>query len=357
MTVQSAPDEARLQEFMGRIIGYLTGAAAVYGILLGDELGIYRALVADGPMTADALADKLACNRRLVREWLDGQAAARLVNYDAVVDSYDVSPEAAMALSDDSSPVFVARGMNGFATFFLDFEKIVAAFRTNGALPWAEHHPRLFDGTEWFFRTGYRANLTTAWLPALEGVERKLQAGARVADIGCGHGASVIVMADAYPNSELWGFDFHQPSIDVARERAVDAGVSGRTHFELATAKSYPGTYDLICFFDCLHDMGDPVGIARYARKHLAPGGTLMLVEPYALDGRAANIESNPMAPALYLASSAVCTPNSLSQEVGLGLGAQAGEARLREVFQEAGYTHFRRATETPINFIFEARA
>ncbi|HEY1292375.1 MAG TPA: class I SAM-dependent methyltransferase [Chloroflexota bacterium] len=357
MTVQVEPDQATLEEFMGRVIGYLTGAAAVYGILLGDELGLYRGLVEAGPMSADALAAKVGCNPRLIREWLDGQAAAKLVRYDAVTDSYNMSPEAAMALSDDSSPVFVARGMNGFATFFLDFDKLVAAYRSNGALPWAEHHPRLFAGTEWFFRTGYRAHLTTAWLPALEGIEAKLQGGARVADIGCGHGASVIVMADSYPRSEVWGFDFHQPSIDTARERAAAAHLSDRAHFEVATAKSYPGAYDLICFFDCLHDMGDPVGIARYAREHLTPGGTVMLVEPYAVDGRAANIETNPMATALYLASSAVCTPNSLSQEVGLGIGAQAGEARLREVFQQAGYSHFRRATETPINLIFEARA
>jgi hypothetical protein len=246
MTVQVEPDQATLEEFMGRVIGYLTGAAAVYGILLGDELGLYRGLVEAGPMSADALAAKVGCNPRLIREWLDGQAAAKLVRYDAVTDSYNMSPEAAMALSDDSSPVFVARGMNGFATFFLDFDKLVAAYRSNGALPWAEHHPRLFAGTEWFFRTGYRAHLTTAWLPALEGIEAKLQGGARVADIGCGHGASVIVMADSYPRSEVWGFDFHQPSIDTARERAAAAHLSDRAHFEVATAKSYPGAYDLI---------------------------------------------------------------------------------------------------------------
>lgn len=357
MTVHVEPDQAKLQEFMGLLIGQMTGAAAVFGILLGDELGLYRALVGSGPLSADVLADATGCNRRLVREWLDGQAATKLVSYDALTDSYQLSPEAALALADDSSPVFVARGMNGFATFFLDFDKIVAAYRSNGALRWADHHPRLFDGTEWFFRTGYRAYLTTSWLPALEGVDTKLQSGARVADVGCGHGASVVVMADAYPNSEFWGFDFHQPSIDVARQRAADAGVSERTHFEVATAKSYSGAFDVICFFDCLHDMGDPVGIARYALEHLAPGGTVMLVEPFAVDGRQANLESNPMAGLLYLASSAVCTPNSLSQEVGLGIGAQAGEARLREVFEEAGFRRFRRATETPINLILEARA
>jgi 2-polyprenyl-3-methyl-5-hydroxy-6-metoxy-1,4-benzoquinol methylase len=310
-----------------------------------------------GALTADALADQTACNRRLIREWLDGQAATKLLSYDALTDTYQISPEAAMALADDTSPVFVARGMNGLATFFLDFDKIAAAYRSNGALPWADHHPRLFEGTEWFFRTGYRAYLTTSWLPALDGVEAKLRTGARVADVGCGHGASVVVMASAYPDSEFWGFDFHQPSIDVSRKRAVDAGVSEQTHFEVATAKSYAGTFDLICFFDCLHDMGDPVGTARYAREHLAPGGTVMLVEPFAVDGREANLASNPMAGLLYLASSAVCTPNSLSQEVGLGIGAQAGEGRLRVIFQEAGFTQFRRAAETPLNLILEAKA
>jgi 2-polyprenyl-3-methyl-5-hydroxy-6-metoxy-1,4-benzoquinol methylase len=305
---------------------------------------------------ADALADRTRTNRRLVREWLDGQAAGHLVRYDAVADVYGLSPEAAMALADDSSPVFVSRGMNALTAFFVDLDKILGAFKGNGGLGWADHDPRMFAGTEWFFRTGYRAYLATTWLPALDGVVAKLQSGARVADVGCGHGASVVVMAEAYPNSEVSGFDFHQQSIDVARERAAEAGVSERTHFEVATAKGYAGSFDLICFFDCLHDMGDPVGIARYAREHLAPGGTVMLVEPYAVEGRAANIESNPMAALLYMASSAICTPNSLSQEVGLGLGAQAGEARLAEVFREAGFSQFRRATETPLNLILEAR-
>jgi cyclopropane fatty-acyl-phospholipid synthase-like methyltransferase len=194
------------------------------------------------------------------------------------------------------------------------------------------------------------------WIPALDGVQAKLEAGARVADVGCGHGASVVVMADAYPNSRFWGFDYHQPSIEIARERAAEAGVADRTAFEIASAKEYPGSYDLICFFDCLHDMGDPVGTAAYAREHLAPDGTVLLVEPFALDGREANIAGNPMAALMYTASSAVCTPNSLSQEVGLGLGAQAGEARLRAVFEEAGYSQFRRATETPVNLILEAK-
>jgi 2-polyprenyl-3-methyl-5-hydroxy-6-metoxy-1,4-benzoquinol methylase len=291
-----------------------------------------------------------------VREWLDGQAASGLVGYDAVADTYSLSAEAAMALADDTSPVFTARAMNAFASMFKDIDKIKAAFLGDGALSWADHDPCLFKGTEWFFRTGYRAYLPGDWIPALDGVDAKLAAGASVADVGCGHGASVVVMAEAYPNSRFTGFDSHEPSIGAARQRASEAGVDGRARFEVATAKGYPGTYDLICFFDCLHDMGDPVGIARHAREHLDPDGTVLLVEPFALDTRADNIASNPMAALLYTASSVVCTPNSLSQEVGLGLGGQAGEAQLRKVFTQAGFGRFRRAAETPLNLILEAR-
>jgi SAM-dependent methyltransferase len=246
--------------------------------------------------------------------------------------------------------------MNAFGSMFIDLNKIAAAYRGDGALSWGDHHPCLFSGTEWFFRTGYRAMLATTWIPALEGVEAKLQAGAKVADVGCGHGASVVVMAQAYPSSLFWGFDYHEPSIMTSQKRSAEAGLSDRTSFAVATAKSYDGTFDLICFFDCLHDMGDPVGNARYAREHLNPDGTVLLVEPFALDGRPANLAGNPMAALLYTASSSICTPNSLSQEVGLGLGAQAGENRLRQVFDEAGYTRFRRAAETPLNLILEAR-
>jgi 2-polyprenyl-3-methyl-5-hydroxy-6-metoxy-1,4-benzoquinol methylase len=279
-----------------------------------------------------------------------------LVQYDAEADRYSLSAEAAMALADDDSPVFVARGMNTLGSMWMDMEKLKAAFTGDGALAWGDHHSCLFKGTEWFFRTGYRAHLPAEWIPALEGVEDKLAAGARVADIGCGHGASVVAMAEAYPGSQFWGFDFHGPSIETARERAEEAGVGERSTFEVAGAKEYPGSYDLICFFDCLHDMGDPVGIATYAREHLDSDGTVLLVEPFALDGRTENVQNNPMAPLLYTASTAICTPNSLSQEVGLGLGAQAGEARLRAVFEEAGFSRFRRASETPLNLILEGR-
>jgi 2-polyprenyl-3-methyl-5-hydroxy-6-metoxy-1,4-benzoquinol methylase len=352
----SVVDEARLEEFMGRMVGYMTGGAACLGIWLGDDLGLYEALSESGPSSAEEVAEDSGCNPRLVREWLDGQTAAGLVEYDPDSDRYSLSPEAAMALADDSSPVFTARAMNAFGSMFMDFEKIKAAFRGTGGLAWGDHHPCLFKGTEWFFRTGYRVHLPGEWIPALDGVADKLNAGARVADVGCGHGASVVVMAQAYPSSEFFGFDYHAPSIETARQRAAEAGVADRASFEVAGATDYPGSYDLICFFDCLHDMGDPVGVAAYAREHLRPDGTVLLVEPFALDGRETNLSGNPMAALLYTASSVICTPNSLSQEVGLGLGAQAGEARLRAVFEEAGFGRFRRAAETPLNLILEAR-
>ncbi|HLW66476.1 MAG TPA: class I SAM-dependent methyltransferase [Gemmataceae bacterium] len=350
-------DQGKLEAFMGKMIDNMTGATLCCSIWLGDELGFYRELAGSGPRTADSVAAKTKCNARLVREWLDSQAAGGLISFDASADTYELSPEAALALADDTSPVFVARAMNALGSMFFDMQKVAAAFRSNGALSWGEHHPCLFCGTEWFFRTGYRAYLTNQWIPALDGVEAKLKAGAKVADVGCGHGASVVVMANAYPKSTICGFDFHPPSIETARRRAEEAGVSGRTKFEVSTAATFPGQYDLICFFDCLHDMGDPVGVARHAREHLAPGGTVLLVEPFALDGRPRNIAENPMAALMYVASAIICTPNSLSQEVGLALGAQAGEARLRKVFEDAGYKHFRRAAQTPLNLILEARA
>ena len=349
-------DEAALGELMGRMVGNMSGGAVCLGIWLGDELGLYRVLAGAGAMTADEIAGKAGCNPRLVREWIDGQAAAGLVAYDAKADRYEMSPEQAMVLADEDSPTFVARAMNAFGSLFKDFEKIADAYRGDGAMAWGDHHPCLFSGTEWFFRTGYRAELPS-WIGALEGVAAKLESGATVADVGCGHGASAVVMAKAFPNARITGFDYHAPSIETSRARAEEAGVAAQTTFEVADAKSYPGSFDLICFFDCLHDMGDPVGIARYAREHLAPGGTVLLVEPFALDDRVVNMTENPMAALLYTASATVCTPNSLSQEVKLGLGAQAGEPKLRKVFEEAGFTHFRRAAETPMNLILEARA
>jgi methylase of polypeptide subunit release factors len=312
---------------MGKMIGHMTGTAICYSIWLGDELGLYRELADSGPRTADSVAEKTGCHARLVREWLDGQAAGGLVAYDADSDTYELHSEAAMALSDDSSPVFVARAMNTFGSMFIDMQKTAAAFRGDGALSWGDHHPCLFSGTEWFFRTGYRAYLTNSWIPALEGVEEKLKAGAHVADVGCGHGASLVAMATVYQNSKFFGFDFHAPSIETCVKRAHEAGVSQRAQFKVATATTYSGKFDLICFF-----------------------------EPFALDPRPKNIAENPMASLFYVASSCICAPNSLSQEGGFALGAQAGETKLREVFKEAGFSYFKRAAQTPTNLVIEVR-
>jgi hypothetical protein len=348
-------DESRLEAFMGQMVGHMTGAALCAGVWLGDELGLYRALAAADGLTADDLASTTGCNARLVREWLDSQTAGGLIEYDAMADRYAVSPEGAMALADDTSPVFVARAMNAIGAIFMDVPKVADAFRGTGALAWGDHHPCLFSGTEWFFRTGYRAELPS-WIDALDGVAATLEAGGRVADVGCGHGASAIVLAEAFPNASIVGFDFHEPSIETSRLRAKEAGVADRTTFEVADARGYEGTFDLICFFDCLHDMGDPVGIARYAREHLSENGTVLLVEPFALDDRIENLVANPMAALLYTASATVCTPNSLSQEVGRGLGAQAGAATLAGVLAEAGFTRVRTAATTGMNLILEVR-
>jgi 2-polyprenyl-3-methyl-5-hydroxy-6-metoxy-1,4-benzoquinol methylase len=349
-------DQMGLEALMGQMMGHMTGSALCFGVWLGDELGLYSAMAGAGPLQADEVAAATDCHPRLVREWLDGQAAGGLIAYDSPTDSYRLSPEAAMALADDESPVFVARGMNTLRALYIDLDKVADAFRSDGALSWGDHHPCLFSGVEWFFRTGYRAMLTTEWIPALDGVHDKLVAGARVADIGCGHGASAVVIAEAYRDSHVYGFDLHEPSIETADVRAEESGVADRTTFEVADAKGYEGPFDLICFFDCLHDLGDPVGAARHARTQLDRDGTVLVVEPFAMDGRAANLAQNPAAALLYHGSTAACTPNSLSQEVGLGLGAQAGEARLRQVFEEAGYSRFRRAAETPLNLILEAK-
>jgi SAM-dependent methyltransferase len=284
---------------------------------------------------------------------LSAQAAAGYVEHADGL--FRLPPEQAMAFANQDSPVYVAGGVVVLASMFLDKDKIIRAMRGDGALPWGDHHPCMFLGTERFFRPGYRANLVSSWLPALDGVVDKLQNGAKVADIGCGHGASTILMAQAFPKSRFFGFDSHQASIDTARQRAHQASVGDRIVFGEATAKNYEERdFDLVCFFDCLHDMGDPVGAARHAREALKPGGAVLLVEPYANDRLEDNL--NPLGRMFYAASTFVCTPNSLSQEVGRGLGAQAGEQRLRDVFTDAGFHHFRRAAETPFNLIFEAR-
>jgi SAM-dependent methyltransferase len=346
-------DEAKLHEFMGKLVTDMGGAAMTACIILGEELGLYRAMADSLPITPEALAARTGCNARLIREWLCAHAASGYVEH--ADGRFRLPPEQALALAEEDSPVFVAGGAMVLASLFLDKDKLVAAMRGDGAVAWGEHHPCMFRGTERFFRPGYRAHLAPEWLPALEGVVPKLESGATVADVGCGHGASTVIMAQAHPASRFFGFDYHAPSIATATQRAAEGGVADRVTFAQATAKDYPShDYDLICFFDCLHDMGDPVGAARHALQTLKPDGTVLLVEPFAGDHLDEN--ASPIGRMFYAASTFVCTPNSLSQEVGLGLGAQAGEARLRHVFMEAGFTRFRRATETPFNLILEAR-
>lgn len=343
-------DEVKLQEFMGRLVGDMGGAAMLATVILGEELGLYRAMADGVPVSAEQLAAKTRTHPRLILEWLSAQAASGYVElHDGM---FRLPPEQAMALADVDSPVFVAGGATVLASMFFDKDKLVQAFRGDGAVSWGEHHHCLFSGTEAFFRPGYRANLTTSWLPALEGVVPKLERGAKVADVGCGHGASTVVMARAYPNSQFFGYDFHQPSIDTAKKRGSE---TPNAQFARAAAKDFAERdFDLICFFDCLHDMGDPIGAARHALQALKPDGTVLLVEPFAGD----TLEHNrtPVGRIFYVGSTFICTPNSLSQEVGLALGAQAGETRLRDVFMEAGFRSFRRAAETPFNLILEAR-
>lgn len=346
-------DEAKLQDFMGKLVNDMGAAALLANLILGDELGLYRAMADSQFITPEQLADKTGCNARLLREWLSAQAASGYMEHHT--GQFRLPEEQAMALAIEDSPVYAAGGASVIAALYHDKDKLVAAMRGDGALPWGDHHPCMFSGTERFFRPGYRANLVSQWLPTLTGVVDKLTAGAKVADVGCGHGASTVIMAQAFPASRFIGYDYHAPSITVASQRASEAGVSERAQFVKASAKDFPEhDYDLICYFDCLHDMGDPVGAARHAYKALKADGSVLLVEPYAGDSLDANC--TPVGRLFYAASTFICTPNSLSQEVGLGLGALAGEARLRAVFEEAGFRQFRRATQTPFNLILEAR-
>jgi 2-polyprenyl-3-methyl-5-hydroxy-6-metoxy-1,4-benzoquinol methylase len=349
-------DEQKLQEFMGTFLGDLGGATSVLMVCLGEELGLYEAMDGAGPMTPASLAGSTRCNERLVQEWLDQQASAGYVVYDATAGSYALPPEQAMALARRQSPVFMAAGMAVTASMFEDLDKVAAAFRGDGGLAWGDHSALLYRGVAEFFRPGYQHHLTDEWIPGLSGVTDVLASGGQIADVGCGHGISAIVMAQAYEQTEIHGFDCHPASIEAAREGADTAGVSDRVHFHVADADTYRGEFDLICFFDCLHDMGDPVGIAEHTKDQLTPGGTVMLIEPFAHGDKAVN-HKLPSAKVFYGGSTMLCAPNSLSQPVGRALGAQCGEPGMATVFGEAGYSHFRRAAETPFNIVYEARA
>ncbi|MGR9194551.1 class I SAM-dependent methyltransferase [Rhizobium leguminosarum] len=350
------PDMQKLDALVGRLVGDVGAAMSGALVVLGDQVGIFKAMADGTPMSVQDLAAKTGIKERYLREWLSAQAAADYVAYDEKTDRFSLTPEQAMVFAEENSPAFFVGAFEVVQSMWMDEPKIADAFRTGKGLGWHEHSTCLFRGTERFFRPGYNSHLVNEWIPALAGVEAKLKAGASVADVGCGHGASTILMAQAYPASRFTGFDYHGPSIERAKAAAKDAGVADRVTFQQGSAAEFPGRgYDMVAMFDCLHDMGDPVGAGRHVKETLGPNGTWLIVEPFANDHLKDNL--NPVGRVYYGASTMICTPASLSQEVGLGLGAQAGEMKLRKVALDAGFTHFRRATETPFNMVFEVRA
>jgi len=344
----------KLDAFLGRMLGELGAAINVPLMLIGDRLGLFRAMHGAGPVTAGELAQKTGTDERYVKEWLSAMAAGAIVDYDPSSGAFHLPEEHAFALAVEDSPANLQGAFSVISSTYYDWERIAAAYRTGEGVGWHEHHHTLFQGTDRFFRPGYRANLVQSWIPSLNGVQDRLANGAKAADIGCGFGSSTILMAEAYPQSQFFGFDYHDSSIEAARREADRAGVSNRVFFDVASAKAFPGeNYDFITVFDCLHDMGDPVGAAAHIRRALKPDGVFMIVEPFAGDRLEDNL--NPVGRMFYSASAMICTPGSRAQEVGACLGAQAGEARLRAVAEQAGFSRFRRAAQTPFNLIFEA--
>ncbi|MFS2174606.1 class I SAM-dependent methyltransferase [Rhizobium pisi] len=350
------PDMQKLDSLVGRLVGDVGAAMSGALVVLGDKVGLFKAMADGTPLSVEQLAAKTGVKERYLREWLSAQAAADYVTYDEKTDRFSLTPEQAMVFAEENSPAFFVGAFEVVQSMWMDEPKVTEAFRTGKGLGWHEHSACLFRGTERFFRPGYNSHLINEWIPALAGMDDKLKAGANVADVGCGHGASTILMAQAYPASHFTGFDYHGPSIERAKAAAKEAGVADRVTFEQGRASEFPGRgYDMVAMFDCLHDMGDPVGAGRHVKETLAPNGTWLIVEPFAHDHLKDNL--NPVGRVYYGASTMICTPASLSQEVGLGLGAQAGEMKLRKVALDAGFTHFRRATETPFNMVFEVRA
>lgn len=348
-------DQTKLESFVMRAVGDLSSAYGGVMVSLGNKLGLYKAMAGVGPISAEELASRAGCAARYVREWLNAQAAGGYVDFHAVSDTYELSPEQALVLADEDSPLFIPHAWQVPASMWFDEEKTLEAFRTGQGVAWGEHDARLQCGVAAFYRNGYRASLVTQWLPALDGIVEQLEEGIAVADVGCGHGHSTVLMAKAFPRSRFHGFDAHPASIDEARRNAARAGLGAGVSFEVARAVDYPDEhYGLICFFDCLHDMGDPVAAARYAARVLAPDGTVMLVEPFAHDRVEQNL--SPVGRMYYAASTTICCAHAISEGGELVLGAQAGEARLAKVFRDAGFSRFRRAAETPFNLILEVR-
>jgi SAM-dependent methyltransferase len=354
-TIEQAPlDMEKLEAFVFRAVDEVGATLNTALVVMGDRLGLYRALAGAGPLTPGELAERTGTAERYVREWLNAQAAGGYVEYDPESGRYTLPPEQALALTDSESPAYLPGFFQIALGSVVDSPRIADAAQSGEGVGWHQHNHDVFEGCERFFRPGYNANLLTAWLPALDGVVEKLERGAIVADVGCGHGSSTILMAKAFPNSTFSGSDYHDGSIETARQRAEEADTDNAT-FEVAPAAGFSGTkYDFVTMFDCLHDMGDPVGAARHVREAIADDGTWMIVEPRAGDRIEENL--NPVGRAYYGFSTLLCTPASLSQDVGLALGAQAGEARIRDVVLSGGFTRFRRAAETPFNLVFEVR-
>jgi SAM-dependent methyltransferase len=354
-------DEAKLKDFMGKVVNDLGATSSTVLAIIGSKLGLYKAMADSKPVTPAELASRTGTTERYVREWLANQAAGGYISYDPNTTKYTLPPEQAMALANENSPVFALGGFQATMAFFRDEPKITEAFRTGKGVDWGDHDPNLYEGTERFYKPNYIANIVSSWIPSLDGgkVQEKLKGGgANVADVGCGHGISTILMAKAYPNSKFIGFDYHKPSIEVARKRAKEEGLSeDRITFEVASSTDFPSKdgegYDLIAYFDCLHDMGDPSGAASHVLKTLKPDGTWMIVEPFANDKVEDNL--NPIGRMFYAASSLVCVPASLAHN-GPALGAQAGERRISELVKAAGFKHFKRATQTPFILIYEAK-
>jgi 2-polyprenyl-3-methyl-5-hydroxy-6-metoxy-1,4-benzoquinol methylase len=355
MDASTPAEQDKLMAFALRTINDIAAGYTGVMVSLGSKLGLYKALAGAGPLSAAEVAARSGCAERYVREWLNAQVASSYVQYHAVSDTYELSPEQASVLADDESPFFIPHAWNVPASMWLDEAQALDAFRTGRGVAWGEHHERMSCGVAAFYRNGYKASLVQEWLPALEGVVQQLQAGIDVADVGCGHGHSTLLMAQGFPNSRFHGFDTHAASIAEARQHAREAGLGDRADFALARATDYPDRqYGLICYFDVLHDLGDPVAAARHAAATLAPGGTVLLVEPFANDRVDGNIGT--VGQLYYSASTVICCAHAISEGGKLVLGAQAGPARLEHVFRQAGFSHFRCAAQTPFNMVFEAR-